>query len=270
MSANELSTETFRKLPIPERAFHVVQAELAGAAAFADGRARVVPRALLLEHGADVARAWYRGWDEANLAAPVTTRIASNGSKWAGEAPDTVEQLIEVLGSGHALDSARFNGFVHPQPDGSVQFFGNFADLSHVFNITTDDPEVIDALSKAIAANLASGTEEEEPVGHTPTYDRNETIAEIRAGLKRRSGKAWSVRGGRGTSWGWITITAPPGRRDEYGAMTDADRIELSELLGKPVHHQGESVPPQQDYRTEYVDRAQGRAPSRIGVPQWD
>lgn len=41
---------------------------------------------------------------------------------------------------------------------------------------------------------------------------RNETIKEIKSALKQRSGKAWSVTGGRGTAWGWITITAPPAR----------------------------------------------------------
>ncbi len=34
--------------------------------------------------------------------------------------------------------------------------------------------------------------------------DRDEAIKRIRAALKRRSGKLWSVTGGRGTSWGWI------------------------------------------------------------------
>ena len=52
--------------------------------------------------------------------------------------------------------------------------------------------------------------------------------------------------------------------------MTEADQSELSELLGVTVHHQGESVPAQADYRAEYVDRANGRPPSRVGVPSWD
>jgi hypothetical protein len=102
-------------------------------------------------------------------------------------------------------------------------------------------------------------------------YERDETITAIRNALNRRSGRSWSVTGGRGTAWGWITITAPPRRRDQYGAMTTADRIELGQLLGlETVHHQGVSVPAQLDYRTEYVDRAEGRIPSRVGVPQWD
>ncbi len=99
---------------------------------------------------------------------------------------------------------------------------------------------------------------------------RDEAIKEIRAALKRRSGKAWSVTGGRGTAWGWITIQSPPVRRNEFGGMSDADIAELSELLGKHVHHQGESIPSQGDYYQEAIDRANGRKPTVIGSPYWD
>lgn len=42
-----------------------------GAAAFAAGTSRIVPRNILVDCGADAARAWYQGWDRANLAAEV-------------------------------------------------------------------------------------------------------------------------------------------------------------------------------------------------------
>lgn len=102
--------------------------------------------------------------------------------------------------------------------------------------------------------------------------DRDEAIRQIRAALRRRSGRAWSVTGGRGTAWGWITITAPPARRVEYGSMSDTDRAELGELLGLDgrAHHQGVSIPAGSDYRAEYIDRAEGRAPTTVGVPYWD
>ena len=61
--------------------------------------------------------------------------------------------------------------------------------------------------------------------------NRNETIQQIRNALKTRSGKPWSVTGGRGTAWGWITVSSPPRRCGEFGRMTDADRAELGELL---------------------------------------
>lgn len=126
--------------------------------------------------------------------------------------------------------------------------------------------------------------------------ERDDTIKQIRKALKRRSGKPWSVKGGRGTAWGWIHISAPPrrctghavklpGRLTDWpadyeykdtgepnGEMTPADQAELGYLLGlgKPAHHQGEGIPAATDYRQEYVDRAEGRTPSVIGKQYWD
>lgn len=128
-----------------------------------------------------------------------------------------------------------------------------------------------------------------------PVTDRNEAIAAIRAALRRRTGRAWSVTGGRGTVWGWITVDAPPSRatwgyRLRAGAVTDRpedyepfdtgepgrlmspeDRAELARLLGlESVPVQGVSIPAGHDYRTEYVDRAEGRVPRTTGTPYWD
>jgi len=126
--------------------------------------------------------------------------------------------------------------------------------------------------------------------------DRNETIKRIKAALKKRSGKSWSVIGGTGTSHGWLTIDAPPARRtwvsvstgardetgstiyreenhpeEEFGYTGPEDREELAKLLGlKSVGHQGESVPASNDYYQEYIDRAEGKTPSVIGVQYWD
>lgn len=125
---------------------------------------------------------------------------------------------------------------------------------------------------------------------------RDEAIARIRTALRKRSGKAWSVTGGRGTAWGWIEINSPPARRtaherrkpgsvtnrpEDYeivdtgaldGYMTDSDRAELASLLGLPnlVHHQGVSIADGSDYRQEYTDRAEGRTPAVIGSRYWD
>ena len=132
--------------------------------------------------------------------------------------------------------------------------------------------------------------------------ERNEAMKRIKAGLQKRSGRAWSVTAGRGTAWGWLTIDAPPMRRtsrylvragcsgdspEDYdktrtdtgvvgGSITEADAVELARLLGWPdgegkkVHSQGVSVPSGGDYWAEYVDRAEGRKPSRVGVQYWD
>lgn len=103
--------------------------------------------------------------------------------------------------------------------------------------------------------------------------ERDEAIERIKKSLKSRSGKSWSVKGGRGTAWGWIRISAPPRRCMNSGdCMTDEDCAALGELLGlgEPVHRQGVSVPASGPYRQEYVDRAEGREPSVIGEQYWD
>ena len=126
--------------------------------------------------------------------------------------------------------------------------------------------------------------------------DRNETIKRIKNALQKRSGKPWSVTGGRGTAWGRITIDAPPARRtwfhrlkagvvtyrsedfEEYdsnepgGNMGPTDRAELGKLLGfdQPVHDQGVSIAAGNNYYQEYIDRAEGRAPTKIAQPYWD
>ncbi len=126
--------------------------------------------------------------------------------------------------------------------------------------------------------------------------DRDEAIRRIRTALKRRSGKTWSVTGGRGTAWGWLTIEAPPARRtwasrlktgaitdrpedyEEYdtgklgGFMSPSDRVELGRLFGleRPAHFQGVNVAASDDYYREYVDRAEGRTPAKVAQPYWD
>jgi hypothetical protein len=93
--------------------------------------------------------------------------IQSNGSKWHGQQPDTIEKLLEVL-ENHPLDTEMFpNGhytvtnkeyFIHPNRCqhliGSTHFRGNFVTLSHVFSIYTDEAEVIQKLTEAIDRNL--------------------------------------------------------------------------------------------------------------------
>lgn len=94
----------------------------------------------------------------------VKTVIHSNGSKWAGQEPDTIEQLIEVLGK-HTLDIARFGAFgfcVFTESNGyssrdydkhSVRIHGNFLDVSHVFDIE-GQYETLSQVIEAIEGNL--------------------------------------------------------------------------------------------------------------------
>ena len=83
-------------------------------------------------------------------------RIISNGSKWAGEAPDSLETLVEVLRT-ETLDP-RFEergSFVTRTGSGTVRIFGNFLTVSHVFNIEGTEQELADAIN-AIEANKRS------------------------------------------------------------------------------------------------------------------
>jgi len=79
--------------------------------------------------------------------------IISNGSKWAGQPLDSIDQLIAVLET-EILDPAfdlTCNGFV-TKHQGLTCAFGNFLHVSHVFNIqgTTDEMKpLVDALRKA-------------------------------------------------------------------------------------------------------------------------
>jgi hypothetical protein len=104
-------------------------------------------------------------------------QIISNGSKWAGEQPDTVEKLIEVLGE-QPLNPT-FEGYgnfiieentdlVKHGVSVRVRFFGNFARLSHVFNIRTDEPDLIATLTKAIRDNQATSAYQLVRAGYHP------------------------------------------------------------------------------------------------------
>lgn len=116
-------------------------------------------------------------WDEVQaLQGEPFIYIMSNGSKWAGEEEDDVQDLLAVLAE-HPLDPRfeDYGNFINPHPcvavrdddgkwvDGDRQyqadvtsFFGNFLGLSHVFNIDTNHQPTIDALTTAIKANVAT------------------------------------------------------------------------------------------------------------------
>lgn len=84
----------------------------------------------------------------------MTTTIHSNGSKWLGQDPDSIDTLLDLLAR-EPLDPTfeQYGNFMHPGPDGMTTFFGNFNQWSHVFRIDTDDPAVITALRRAIRTN---------------------------------------------------------------------------------------------------------------------
>ena len=98
------------------------------------------------------------------------TLILSNGSKWAGQEPDSIETLLGVLEK-EPLDKTfedygNFFGRVHLEDfkkglnnkfaskwEDSMHFWGNFKNYSHVFSIYTFDQEIIVKLINAIEDN---------------------------------------------------------------------------------------------------------------------
>lgn len=63
--------------------------------------------------------------------------------------------------------------------------------------------------------------------------ERKEAVRRIKAALRRKTGKTWSVHGGRGTAWGWLTVEAPKSRRvahKENPAYEWRDFLDTGEL----------------------------------------
>ena len=81
----------------------------------------------------------------------VFTLIESNGSKWMGQKPDTLDDLCNVMSEHRLIDHFEpgFEPIDHHQwyrQRGMIRFHGNFEALSHVFSIDTNDPETIKTL----------------------------------------------------------------------------------------------------------------------------
>ena len=77
----------------------------------------------------------------------MTTTINSNGSRFAGDEPATLEDLFLVLETHPLTEYHRKNGIEEEWTDldGNRRrtFSGNFEDISHVFSVETDDEKVI-------------------------------------------------------------------------------------------------------------------------------
>lgn len=89
--------------------------------------------------------------------------------------------------------------------------------------------------------------------------------------LKLRTGFAWSVRSGRGTSGSWITISSL-GSRQVNGTMSTRDAVTLSTILGESAHD-SHSIRPCGGVRAECIWKIAGLpVPStlRVNAPTWD
>lgn len=85
-------------------------------------------------------------------------KIISNGSKWAGEQPDSVEILLDILKTHKLRDHfARIenDAYFKRQVNLPTEFrvSGNFEDISHVFDIR-GTLEEMRPLMKAFKANI--------------------------------------------------------------------------------------------------------------------
>jgi hypothetical protein len=82
----------------------------------------------------------------------VSLTVLSNGSKFAGQGPDSVETLLSLLGR-EPLDPkfANYGNFVL-QDGAEWQVWGNFLNLSHIFDIRGSHAE-LRLLIEAIRAN---------------------------------------------------------------------------------------------------------------------
>lgn len=101
---------------------------------------------------------------------------------------------------------------------------------------------------------------------------RNECIEQIKTALKKRSKTRWSVRGGSGTAYGWIRVTTIPSLRNGC-SLAEEHRKELAQLFGLEGEREcwdGISIAASDDYYQEYVERANGQAPTKIAQPYWD
>jgi hypothetical protein len=118
----------------------------------------------------------------------MATTIHSNGSKWAGESPDSIDKLLQVLAD-YPLDRRfeQYGDFAERcDTTGATQFFGNFLTVSHVFRIDSDDPQIVGPLIDAIATNKQRPDYVCQPNGDEPGdwvpfgYGRRYKIARLR------------------------------------------------------------------------------------------
>jgi hypothetical protein len=127
------------------------------------------------------------------------TVIDSNGSKWAGEPPDPIEKLYEVLQT-HTLNPVfeKYGDFCFWAPDSPdqpamIRFWGNFYALSHVFAIDTNEPAVIERLTTLISNNKSTPAYQEAKRELREHELQEERKNEQRERL-RRQGRQWRAR----------------------------------------------------------------------------
>lgn len=81
-----------------------------------------------------------------------STEIITNGCKMYGGTPDDIEALLNLLAR-YPLDRTFERSFIEDRAGGAKRFHGNFLEISHVFDIRSNHPDVVKRLTEAIRAN---------------------------------------------------------------------------------------------------------------------
>jgi hypothetical protein len=102
---------------------------------------------------------------------------------------------------------------------------------------------------------------------NTESIGRNDAIAQIKAALKAR-GHRYSVRGGRGTAWGWIDVDLLPAVRESLA--DEAAYRALGDAFGLANGYGAVSIPASSAHYREYIQRAKGETPAEIAQAYWD
>lgn len=119
--------------------------------------------------------------------------IISNGRSknvpvWVNDKPATIEDLIEVL-KNYTLDPMfeKYGNFINYNPQwiiteakdkykNCVKIFGNFQNISHGFNIITDDKNIINSLEIVIKNNIQSKEYQEARKNYIQKENHNRKI----------------------------------------------------------------------------------------------
>lgn len=80
------------------------------------------------------------------------TEIRTNSSKMFGENPDGIETLLHIFAH-EPLNRTFERAFMRNLGNGAWRFHGNFQTMAHVFDVRSNDPDVIDQLRRAILTN---------------------------------------------------------------------------------------------------------------------
>lgn len=86
----------------------------------------------------------------------MSTIIEYNGSKWAGEGPDSLDLLYKRLAENVLMPSLGPYSGKSLRHEGHHHFFGNFVDVSATFSIHTTDLKLIEKLTKLIRENIST------------------------------------------------------------------------------------------------------------------